>query len=325
MKKNSTIIIIFFVLIITTFFVYKQTNKPRDLSLSPYQIAFIRMKEGGQFWGSMRNGAREARTNTSTIVDFFSTVNALDTDVQIEFVERAIEKKVDAIVITPSDNQALIEPLRKASDNGIKIVQLFNEVKDDTISNSYSVLTNTKEIGTKLATELIKKYPDERVNILLVSRSAAISSSRYMEEGIMEKLKNVSNINCNSLYAGSDVNLIRDRIQNYLDNYQTINCIIALDDDTSEGISKYFNTVKDKGDIEYIATSHSLSNIQNLEMGIIDELLIINSFAMGYQGVYTANEILNGNIPKEQKIDYILVTKETMFDEDVQRKLFVIY
>ena len=325
MKKNLAIILTFFVLLITTVVVYKQTNQPRNLSLSPYKIAFIRMKEGGQFWGSMRNGAREARTNTATIVDFFSTVNAQDTDVQIEFVEKAIEKKVDAIVITPSSSKALVEPLKKASETGIERIQLFNEVEDKNIPNSYSVLTNTKEIGVKLADEILKKYPHKKLNILLVSRSSEISSSKYIEEGIMEKLKNVDNVSCNSLYAGSDINLIKERIQNYLQNYEPINFIIALDDDSSEGISKYFNTVKDKGDIKYIATSHSLSNIQNLEIGIIDELLILNSFAMGYQGVYTANEILNGNPPKEQKLDYIFVTKENMFDEEVQRKLFVIY
>jgi len=74
-----------------------------------------------------------------------------------------------------------------------------------------------------------------------------------------------------------------------------------------------------------MATSHSLANIQNLEKGIIDELLILNSFAMGYQGVYAANEILKGNNLNNQKIDYIFVNKENMFDENIQRKLFILY
>ncbi len=325
MKKKILIPIIIFIVFIVTFFVVRLISERRDLEANPYRIAFIRMKEGGQFWGSMRNGAREARTDTQTSVDFFSTVNASDIDMQIEFVNKAIEKKVDAIVITPSDTKALIEPLNLAANDGIKIIQLFNEVSQSDNSKFYSVMTNTKAIGVEIANKIINKSNNRKLNILLVSRSINVSSSKYIEEGIMETLKKVDNINCNSLYAGSNIDLIKTRIENYINNYQTINYIVALDDDTSEGISKYLNSKTSNNDIYFMATSHSLANIQNLEKGIIDELLILNSFAMGYQGVYAANEILKGNNLNNQKIDYIFVNKENMFDENVQRKLFILY
>jgi len=325
MKKKILIPIIILIVFIVTFFVVRLISEKRDLEANPYRIAFIRMKEGGQFWGSMRNGAREARTDTQTSVDFFSTVNASDIDMQIEFVNKAIEKKVDAIVITPSDTKALIEPLNLAANDGIKIIQLFNEVIDSNKSKFYSVMTNTKAIGVEIANKIINQSDNKKLNVLLVSRSINVSSSKYIEEGIMETLKKVDNINCNSLYAGSNIDLIKTRIENYINNYQTINYIVALDDDTSEGISKYLNSKTSNNDIYFMATSHSLANIQNLEKGIIDELLILNSFAMGYQGVYAANEILKGNNLNNQKIDYIFVNKENMFDENVQRKLFILY
>lgn len=325
MKKKILIPIIILIVFIVTFFVVRLISEKRDLEANPYRIAFIRMKEGGQFWGSMRNGAREARTDTQTSVDFFSTVNASDIDMQIEFVNKAIEKKVDAIVITPSDTKALIEPLNLAANDGIKIIQLFNEVIDSDKSKFYSVMTNTKAIGVEIANKIINQSDNKKLNVLLVSRSINVSSSKYIEEGIMETLKKVDNINCNSLYAGSNIDLIKTRIENYINNYQTINYIVALDDDTSEGISKYFNSRTSNNDIYFMGTSHSLANIQNLEKGIIDELLILNSFAMGYQGVYAANEILKGNNLNNQKIDYIFVNKENMFDENVQRKLFILY
>lgn len=325
MKKKILIPIIILIVFIVTFFVVRLISEKRDLEANPYRIAFIRMKEGGQFWGSMRNGAREARTDTQTSVDFFSTVNASDIDMQIEFVNKAIEKKVDAIVITPSDTKALIEPLNLAANDGIKIIQLFNEVIDSDKSKFYSVMTNTKAIGVEIANKIINQSDNKKLNVLLVSRSINVSSSKYIEEGIMETLKKVDNINCNSLYAGSNIDLIKTRIENYINNYQTINYIVALDDDTSEGISKYLNSKTSNNDIYFMATSHSLANIQNLEKGIIDELLILNSFAMGYQGVYAANEILKGNNLNNQKIDYIFVNKENMFDENVQRKLFILY
>jgi ribose transport system substrate-binding protein len=325
MKKRNIIIPIILIIIAMSISVFIYINQSQTNETHPYKIAFIRMKEGGQFWSAMRNGAREARTDTQTSVEFFSTISASDIKVQTEFVQDAIERNVDAIVITPSDNKALIEPLREAKEKGIKIVQLYNEIDDDENIITASVMTNTYQIGTNVAKKIINKINGEKTNVLLVSRSKNVSSSRYIEKGIMDVLKSQDNIKCNSLYAGSNINRIEEILDNYLNNYQTINYIIALDDDSSEGVSKYFISHNHKDNIYYMATSHSLSNIQNLETGIIDELLILNSFAMGYQGVYAASEILNGNDIIKQDIDYIFVTKETMFDEDVQRKLFILY
>ncbi len=322
-KKNIMLTIIFTLIVI---FLYIGGNKiVNNNKAKNYNIAFIRMKEGGQFWSSMRNGAREARTDTKTSVDFFSTVSASDISMQTQFVEEAIEKNVDAIVITPSDNMALTEPLKKAKEKGIKIVQLFNEIEDNDNIIDYSVMTNTSEIGFKIADKIIEKADNKPANVLLVSRSKNVTSSRYMEKNIMKKFSTTPNINCSSLYAGSKIDLIKERVRYYLTHYDTIDYIIALDDDSSEGITQYFNSLEKESSIYFFATSHSLSNIQNLENNIIDELLILNGFAMGYQGVNTAYNILEGNNINKQLIDYNFVTKENMFDEEIQSKLFILY
>ncbi|MGD1821227.1 MAG: sugar ABC transporter substrate-binding protein [Pleomorphochaeta sp.] len=324
MNKKMTITLL--LLIILSTFIYISNNILfGDNDEKQYKIAFIRMKEGGQFWSSMRNGAREARTDTKTSVEFFSTISAGDINDQTEFVENAIEKKVDAIVIIPSDTKALVEPLKQAKESGIKIIQLFNEIDDEENIIDFSVMTDTKEIGIKIADKIIDNANDKKVNVLLVSRSPKVTSSKYMEESIMQKFKSTTNINCSSLYAGSSINLISERIMNYINNYQALDYIIALDDDSSEGIAQYFNQEGTKKNIYFFATSHSLSNIQNLEKDIIDELLIINGFAMGYQGVNTAYNLLSSNTIDNQKIDYNFVTKENMFDEDIQNKLFILY
>jgi len=322
-KKNILLTIIITLLAI---FLYIGGNKIiNNNNNHHYNIAFIRMKEGGQFWSSMRNGAREARTDTKTSVEFFSTVSASDISMQTQFVEEAIEKEVDAIVITPSDNLDLIEPLKKAKEKGITIIQLFNEIEDDENIVDYSVMTETKEIGFKIAEKIINQANNKPANVLLVSRSKKVTSSRYMEQSIMQKFSSTSNINCASLYAGSKIDLIQERVRYYLSHYDKIDYIIALDDDSSEGITQYFNSLEKESSIYFFATSHSLSNIQNLENNIIDELLILNGFAMGYQGVNTAFNILEGNAINNQTIDYNFVTKENMFDEEIQSKLFILY
>jgi hypothetical protein len=43
---------------------------------------------------------------------------------------------------------------------------------------------------------------------------------------------------------------------------------------------------------------------------------------MGYQSVIDMVNILDNKKISESKLDYIFVTKENMFDEDIQKELF---
>lgn len=318
--KNFTIIFISLFLIIGAVFITnnfdKQTNK------EPYRIAFIRMKEGGQFWGTMRNGARTARTETSTTVDFYSTVNALDIEGQIKFINTAIDRNANCIIITPCDNEKLVEPLKRAEEKGIKVIQLLNEVDDSKGLTPYRVMTKTKAIGTALGESLIKDNKELNLNVLLVSRSPAITSSKYMIEGLTELFNESNNIEYHILHTNSPYATPTQIIENYLKEHENINTIIALDDDSSEIVTNSIIKLKKGNETTLITTTHSLSNIQNLDTGIVEKILIINSFAMGYQSIFNAIELIEGKPFQPIDVDYTIVTKENMFDKNIQMKLF---
>ncbi|OJF76688.1 MAG: hypothetical protein BKP49_05875 [Treponema sp. CETP13] len=323
--KNLSVIILL-VLTFLVIFVPLTYNFYNNTNNDPYHIAFIRLKEGGQFWSTMRNGARTARTETGCIVDFYSGVMASDVSSQCEFVEEAIKNSVDCIIITPCNSVLMEEPLKKAAKANIKVIQLLNETtrKDNTFTNTiiHSYMTNAKIVGISLAQSLLTENRSQNLNVVIVGSSEYISSEKQMEEGIRETLSKESSITTDSMYVGYDSIKIKEKVKLYLQKNKHTNMIIALNNDTSEAILNILKQTNKNHDIQFIAYSHSLTNIESLETGIVDKILVVNSFAMGYQAIYAAIDLLN-NVPiTNAPIDYAIVTKENMFNPKIQRKLF---
>lgn len=324
MKKR---IVLFFsilsVLIIVTASVIAFRNKnSNENKEGPYRIAFIRMKEGGQFWASMRNGARDARTATSSELDFYSTMKTLDIDEQIKYINRAIYDNVDGIVITPCDSEKLLAPLEKASSKGIKIIQLYNEVNDSDKLVSYKLMSKTENMGHDTANFYMNNYKEAHKNVLILASTNNITSSNYMIDGIVKVLK-LKKIKYNIIYLNSDSTKAQLQLQEYLNSHKDINSILALDDFCSEN-SVFVTNGLDK-DYYIMVTGHSLSNIQSLDNGNIDSILVVNSYAMGYQSIISLVALLKDQKFIETPLDYMFVTRENMFEENVQKQLFSLF
>ncbi|MCI1208493.1 MAG: substrate-binding domain-containing protein [Treponema sp.] len=307
---------------VLSFLMVVNINKIISENTKPLNITFIRMKEGGQFWSTMRNGAREARTDTHNTVDFYSTVKTSDVSMQISYIRKAVEQGTDCIVITPCSYYLLKKPLEEAEKAGVKIISLYNEYDRQEDSSAIFYMTDLHPAGRALARKLLDNRKSSSINAVIVGSFDTVSSEKYLAEGILDVFKTDPNIKCSTLYAGRDVDSISNQIADSLIRDKSINLIIALNDETSEGIRKALKTVKKNPALTVVVSSNSLANIESLETGSTDYILVINSFAMGYQSIYAAVDLIKGKEVKNASVDFTIVNKRNMFDPDIQKKLF---
>ncbi len=320
MKKKIIYIVLFFcTCCIILFSIIENCCTEKTKS---YNITFIRMKEGGQFWSSMRNGVREARTDTHSVVDFYSTVKVSDVSKQIDYIQKAIEKKADCIVITPCSYFLLKKPLELAEKKGIKIISLYNEYDKSSESSSIFYMTDLRPAGCAVAAKIIQNKNINSVNAMVVGSFDTISSEKYLAEGFREKLISNPLNKCQVLYAGRDIDSICNQILNSYAQNKKINLIFALNDETSQGLIKALKRIHENSKIIAVVSSNSLMNIEGLETGTIDDILVINSFAMGYQSIYAALNSIKGRKIHQIPVDFTIVTRKNMFDSDIQKKLF---
>jgi len=90
-----------------------------------------------EFFVTMQDGAKSYQKDHAADFDMITNgiKNETDTSAQIDIVNQMILAKVNAIVIAPADSKALVTVLKKASDAGIKVVNIDNRLDPDVLKS----------------------------------------------------------------------------------------------------------------------------------------------------------------------------------------------
>jgi ribose transport system substrate-binding protein len=128
------------------------------------QVALVMKSLANEFFLTMENGAKDYQKQHASEFDLISNgiKDESDTAAQIRIVEQMINAKVDALVIAPADSKALVSVLKKASDAGIKVVNIDNQLDPDVLKGKGLEVpfvgpdnrAGARKVGEYLATRL---------------------------------------------------------------------------------------------------------------------------------------------------------------------------
>ncbi|ANF87211.1 LacI family transcriptional regulator [Pseudomonas antarctica] len=107
-----------------------------DAAAKP-KVGLVMKSLANEFFVTMQDGAKEYQKAHSADFDMITNgiKNETDTSAQIDIVNQMILAKVNAIVIAPADSKALVTVLKKASDAGIKVVNIDNRLDPDVLKS----------------------------------------------------------------------------------------------------------------------------------------------------------------------------------------------
>ncbi|QHF45885.1 LacI family transcriptional regulator [Pseudomonas sp. S35] len=94
------------------------------------KVGLVMKSLANEFFVTMQDGAKAYQKDHAADFDMITNgiKNETDTSAQIDIVNQMILAKVNAIVIAPADSKALVTVLKKASDAGIKVVNIDNRL-----------------------------------------------------------------------------------------------------------------------------------------------------------------------------------------------------
>ena len=100
-----------------------------DTAAKP-KVGLVMKSLANEFFVTMQEGAKDYQKSHAADFDMITNgiKNETDTSAQIDIVNQMILAKVNAIVIAPADSKALVTVLKKASDAGIKVVNIDNRL-----------------------------------------------------------------------------------------------------------------------------------------------------------------------------------------------------
>ncbi|MDQ0741284.1 MULTISPECIES: sugar ABC transporter substrate-binding protein [unclassified Pseudomonas] len=107
-----------------------------DAATKP-KVGLVMKSLANEFFVTMQEGAKDYQKSHAADFDMITNgiKNETDTSAQIDIVNQMILAKVNAIVIAPADSKALVTVLKKASDAGIKVVNIDNRLDPDVLKS----------------------------------------------------------------------------------------------------------------------------------------------------------------------------------------------
>jgi ribose transport system substrate-binding protein len=262
---------------------------------SAQQMNIVVIPKGSDhvFWDFIRVGVDKAVTEIGNInLTWRGPAFNDDTPSQIKLVELYTRKQMDAIILVPTDKQALLEPVRKATRAGIKVIVIDSGL-DGTDHLSF-IGTDNFQVGV-LAAQHLSSLLGDKGKVLVLRTVKGSASTDRRAEGFLEEIKNHPEIEVVAdEYGGGSLGRSYHFAKKLLEQHSGIHGIFAVNESSTAGMLKALRALNLAAGMQFIGFDASDYLIEGLASGEVEGLIIQNPRQMGYLGVKAAVAALRG-------------------------------
>jgi ribose transport system substrate-binding protein len=242
-----------------------------------------------------------------------------DYTAQINIVDDAINTRVDGIVLAPSHGDSLVPVVLRAQKEGIPVTIFDSGISTDQYL-SY-VATDNRQGGVVGAERLAEKLGGKGEVAILGTKKGSVSTDQRetgFQDTIRDKFPGIQIVQF--LYGEADRAKSLDRATDILTAHPNLRGIFASNESSSVGAVQAIKQKGLVGKVILVGFDSSPNLIDDLKAGALDSLVLQNPYKMGYEGVKTIVDKLNGRTPaKLQDTGVKLLTKENLETPEMQQ------
>jgi ribose transport system substrate-binding protein len=294
----------------------------RTASVRPLRIAVIPMGTTHEFWKSVHAGALTAARELDVEITWKGPLKEDDRNEQIQVVETLTEAGVDALVLSPLDDRALLRPVAEARRAGIPTV-IFNSALQGEEHVAFISTDNFQ--GGVMAARALGRGTGGRGRLVLIRLKVGVEGTTKREEGFLATLRaeypRITVLSDNQ-YAGTSTEMAYQTMENLLSRFAEVEAVFTPNESTTFGALRALQDHGLAGKVVHVGFDASEKLIEALEKHELAGLILQDPFAMGYLSVKTAVAHLRGEpYAKNVATTVVLATPENMNEPDVQRLL----
>lgn len=274
-----------------------------------YRIAVVPKGTTHEFWKSIHAGAikatRELKAEGVNVeIIWKGPLREDDREQQVQVVENFIARRVSGIVLAPLDARALARPAEMAVNAGIPVVIIDSALNSAAPASTVST-DNYK--GGVLGARRLAELLEGKGKVILLRVLAGSTSTEQREAGfldtIAQEFPGITVISSDQ-HAGATRDTAYRAAQNLLNRFgREVDGFFAPNESSATGT---LLALRDAGlaggRVKFVGFDTGTQTVAALRSGDLQGLVVQNPFKMGYLGVRTMVEALQGR-PVEQVID----------------------
>jgi ribose transport system substrate-binding protein len=273
------------------------------------------------FWRAVHAGAQRAGNELGVDIVWQGPVREDDRAAQIRVVEDMVTRGVDAMVLAPLDDRALVPAATEATREHIPVVIFDSAIQWD---GYVSFVATDNRRGGALAAEHLARLLNDQGRVVVMRYQEGSASTADREAGFLEEIRRHPNIEVvsDNQYGGATTETAFSTAENLLVRFPDVQGIFTPNESTTFGMLRALTDANRAGQVKFVGFDSSDGLIEALRAGRIHGLVLQAPERMGELAVRAAVSRLN-NQPVEHRIDTgaTLVTRETMDQPDVHRLL----
>jgi ribose transport system substrate-binding protein len=288
----------------------------------PLRIAVIPIGTTHEFWKAVHAGALTAARELGVEIVWKGPLKEDDRNEQIQIVETLAGSGVDALVLSPLDDRALIRPVADARRSGIPTV-IFNSALQGKEHAAFIATDNF--LGGTLAAREVGRRTGGRGRLIVVRLMVGVEGTTKREEGFLATLRaeypGIEVVSENQ-YAGPSTETAYQTMENLLARFGTVDAVFTPNESTTFGCLRALQDHGLAGKIVHVGFDTSEKLIEALAKGDIAGLVLQDPVAMGYRGVKTAVAVARGEpYEKTAATAVVLATRDNMREPAIARLL----
>ena len=296
----------------------KSTGAAGAAISATYQIAVIPKGTTHEFWKSINAGAVKAQRELAgqgikVNIIWKGPLKEDDREQQVQVVENFIAQRVSGIVLAPLDRKALAGPVETAVRGKIPVVIIDSGLESK--AQSSFVATDNRE-GGRIAARELGKMLGGKGNAILLRYAVGSASTEEREEGFLEVMKKdfpAIKLLSTDQHAGATRDSAKRTAENLLNRFgREVNGIFAANESSAAGM---LLALRDAGlaggKVKFVAFDSGETLNAGLKAGDVQGMVVQNPMRMGYLGVKTMVDVLQGkSVPAVIDTGVGFVTKE---------------
>jgi ribose transport system substrate-binding protein len=276
------------------------------------------------YWKSVKAGADQAGKELGVEIDWKGPIQENDRSQQKGIVEQFVGDKVDAIVLAPLDDKALVNPVREATAAKIPVVIIDSGLQGEVGKDFVSFVATDNHKAGAMAGEQLVTLLGGKGKIVLLRYMEGSASTNEREAGFLEVIHKHPDMTLlvENRYGGATAAEAQTASMNLLDQIKQADGIFCPNESSTFGMLLTLKQSGLAGKIKFVGFDATPQLVDALKAGEIDALISQDPVKMGYEGVRMAVAAIKKQ-PVLPRIDtgVYVITKANLEDPAVKKLL----
>jgi ABC-type sugar transport system, periplasmic component len=324
MRSKRSVLALTLVVAVTAALAATASQKAQAAPQKTLTIYLIPGISTDAFYTTMHKGAAAAAAKLGVKLVFQGSPTAFSAPTQIPYLNAAIARHPDAILIAPTDKQALIAPIKKAIAAGIPVATVDTFI---TAPVAFTNISSDNIAGGKAAADALATAIGKKGTVAGVSVQPGISTTDQRKQGFEQQLKaKYPGIKYLGTQFDNDDQTKASQITSALITaHSDLNGVFAMNVVSGNGVTAATKAAGKSGKVKLVEFDAGPPQVQALKQGTIDALVAQDPYDIGRMGVELAVKYVKGQragIKKHYGTGAAVITKANVNSPSIKQYLY---